>query len=81
MTLHLVVAVDELLLRKHLQLASCEVVRTLQHSQRAERPAGSTRTLNSSPRKKIRRKEQIDRCERNDSDLWIHGHQIRQKTT
>jgi hypothetical protein len=50
---HLVVTVDELLLRKHLQLASCEVVRTLQRSRRAERPARPARTLNNSRGKEI----------------------------
>jgi hypothetical protein len=53
-TLHLVVAVDKLLLRKHLQLASCEIVRTLQRSRHVERATGSTRTLNNSPRKEFR---------------------------
>lgn len=50
---HLVVAVDELLLGEHLQLASCEVVRTLQRSRSAERPARPAGTLKNSREKEI----------------------------
>jgi hypothetical protein len=39
------VAVDELLLGEHLELAGGEVVRPLQRSRRAERPARPARTL------------------------------------